>query len=269
MKKLFPRILKFLIGFYILVCCLLYFFQEKLIFFPQHLDKDFAFEFDQPFQEITIPASDGVLLNGILFKSESPQGLIFYLHGNAGSLNSWGRVAKTYTDLNYDVFMVDYRGYGKSEGKISGEEQFFSDLQICYNLMKTLYEEKKIIVLGYSIGTGPAAKIACGNSPGLLILQAPYYTLTDMMNHYYHILPSFILRYKFSTFEYLNKCSMPVCIFHGDKDEVIYYESSVKLSTPLRSNVRLITLRGQQHNGMTDNPEYMDAIKEILQTQNH
>ena len=253
-----------LVTLFIVICGLLYFFQEKLIFFPENLDKDFKFSFDQKFEEINITTQDSLLLNGILFRSDSSKGLLFYLHGNAGSLNSWGEVAKTYTDLNYDVFMLDYRGYGKSEGKINSQNQLFQDLQTVYDELKTKYDESKIIVLGYSIGTGLAAKIASANRPKLLILQAPYFSLTDMMKHTYPIIPTFFLKYKFETNKFIKDCKIPITIFHGNKDEVIYYNSSIKLQEIIKQTDTLITLNGQGHNGMTDNPEYITNIKRIL-----
>ena len=249
---------------FIAVCGLLYFFQEKLIFFPENLDKDFKFSFDQKFEEINFKTQDNLLLNGILFRSDRSKGLIFYLHGNAGSLNSWGDVAKTYTDLDYDVCMLDYRGYGKSEGKINSQGQLFEDMQTVYDELKTKYDESKIIVLGYSIGTGPAAKIASANQPKLLILQAPYFSLTDIMKHKYPIIPTFLLKYKFETNKFIKDCKMPVIIFHGNKDEVIYYNSSIKLREIIKQTDTLITLNGQGHNGMTDNSEYRTNIKRIL-----
>src|SRR6187402_597718 len=97
---------------YILVCGLLYFFQEKIIFHPQKLNKEYVFQFDQKFEEKNIKTEDGIILNGLLFRADSSKGLIFYLHGNAGSLDAWGVVADTYTPLHYDVFLLDYRGYG-------------------------------------------------------------------------------------------------------------------------------------------------------------
>ena len=263
-KKALLKIFMILLTLFIIVCGLLYFFQEKLIFFPENLDKDFKFRFDQKFEEINFTTQDNQLLNGILFRSDSSKGLIFYLHGNAGSLNSWGEVAKTYTDLNYDVFMLDYRGFGKSEGKINSQDQLFQDLQTVYDELKTKYDESKIIVLGYSIGTGLAAKIASANRPKLLILQAPYFSLTDMMKHTYPIIPTFLLKYKLETNKFIKDCKMPIIIFHGNKDEVIYYNSSIKLQEIIKQTDTLITLNGQGHNGMTDNPEYITNIKRIL-----
>lgn len=258
------KIILILLCLYILVCVLLYFYQEKLIFFPEKLHPNYQFSFRQKFEEIYIKTNDQKRLHGLLFKSDSSRGLIFYLHGNAGSVNSWGEVAEVYTNLNYDVFILDYRGFGKSEGAITRQAQLYSDLQVAYDEMKNRYDEARIIVLGYSIGTGPAAKIASTNKPRLLILQTPYYSLTDLMRRIYPILPTFILKYKLETNEHIKNCAMPIVIFHGDQDEVIYYNSSIKLQALMKRTDRLITLRGQSHNGMTDNPEYRDQIKRIL-----
>jgi hypothetical protein len=253
-----------LLIFYILICVVLYFVQEKLIFFPDKLDKNYKFLFAQPFEEVNIKTTDGNLLNGLLFKSDSTKGLVFYLHGNAGALNSWGAVGKRYTDLLYDVFILDYPGYGKSGGAIKSQAQLFTDVQVVYNEMKKRYKEEQIVVLGYSIGTGMAAELAAANHPRLLILQAPYYSLTDMMRHAYPFIPTFLLKYKFRTNEYLKDCRMPVIIFHGNQDEIIDYGSSLKLKEEMKGNGTLITLDGQGHNGMTDNPKYLEAIRAIL-----
>lgn len=258
------KILILLVGLYILICALLFFFQEKLIFFPEKLDKNYQFSFNQIFEEINIETKDKKLLNGLLFKADSPEGLVFYLHGNSGSLQSWGEVAKTYTDLNFDVFILDYRGFGKSEGSITSQGQLFHDLQIAYDEMRLRYSEDKIVVLGYSIGTGLAAKIASTNKPKLLILQAPYYSMTDMMKRSYPFIPTLILKYKLETNEYIKDCKMPIVIFHGNQDEVIYYNSSTKLKEFVKETDTIITLDQQGHNGITDNLEYQTEIRKIL-----
>lgn len=257
-------ILKIVVLLYLLICILLYFFQEKLIFFPEKLSKNFRLRFAEPFDEVRIKTKDDVSLSAVLFKAKDPKGVVFYLHGNAGSLNSWGDVAGIYTALNYDVFMPDYRGYGKSEGSISSQDQFYQDIQTAYDTLKTMYDESRIIILGYSIGTGPATKLASENHPKMLILQAPYFSLPDLMKHLYPIIPTFILKYKFETDKFITKCSMPVMIFHGDSDEIIYYGSAVKLKQLIKPSDRLITLTGEGHNGMSSNSQYLSEIQKIL-----
>ncbi len=258
------NIVAVLLALYGVVCVLLYFFQEKLLFLPEKLPPAHVFTFDNKVEELSIRTHDNEILNGLRFKANDEKGLIFYLHGNAGSLDSWGEVATTYMALNYDVFLLDYRGYGKSSGTIRSEQQLYDDVQAAYDVMKKQYPEDKIIVLGYSIGSGPAAWLASKNKPGMLILQAPYYSMTDLVKRKFPVIPSFLLRYKFPTCQYIASCNMPVIIFHGDRDEVIYHGSSEKLAKECKTVDQFITLKGQGHNGMTDNPEYKSALARLL-----
>jgi len=264
MKKIIMVFISIILGLYVLICILMFVVQEKVIFFPEKLDRNYRFEFREPFEEIFIPTEDNTKLHALLFRADSTKGLIFYLHGNAGSLEGWGDVAELYTHLQYDVFLLDYRGYGKSEGSIESESQLFEDVQVAYNEMLKRYDEDKIVVLGYSIGTGPATKIASTNNPRMLILQAPYYSLTDMAKNTYPFLPTFLLRYKLETHKYIVNCKMPIVLFHGDVDEVIYYGSSLKLKPLLKESDTLITLTGVGHNRMTFERQYMDAVGKCL-----
>ncbi len=264
MKKVVVRTIQLVLILLIIFCGLFYGFQEKLIFAPEKLDKDYQFSFNQSFEELSIKTTDGISLNGLLFKADNSKGLLFYLHGNAGSLSSWGNVAEVYTDLNYDVFILDYRGYGKSEGSISSQKQFYQDIQTAYDELKKEYSEENTIILGYSIGSGPAAHLASTNNPKLLILQAPYFSLTDLTKRLYPIAPTFLLKYQFATNEYMKDCKMPIVILHGDQDAVIYYGSSLKLKEQFKSQDTLITLNGLGHNGITKTEVYKTEIAKIL-----
>jgi len=261
--KLFA-FLKVIILLCVILLGVLYYSQERILFFPQKLGQNYKFEFEQPFEELKFKITNNKQLHGLLFKTNNSKGLIFYLHGNAGSVNSWGHIAKTYTDLNYDIFILDYRGYGKSEGEIKSQEQLFYDNQLVYDSLKEEYSENNIVIIGYSIGTGLASKLASENNPKQLILQAPYYSLTDVMKHKFLIIPEFILRYKLETNEYLKNCNTKTTIFHGIEDNVIYYGSSLKLMNDFKNKIRLISLDNQGHNGITNNKEYKKELKGLL-----
>lgn len=263
--KPFIKVVNYILIVFLFGCGLMFIMQEKLIFFPKILGSNFTFNFDYPFEEITIPVDMEINLHGLLFKADSSKGLIFYLHGNAGTLDSWGWSYQTYINLNYSFFILDYRGYGNSNGDIESEAQLFNDVQTAYDQIKNRYNENEIIVIGYSMGTGPAAKIASENSPRMLILQAPYYSLIDMKDQIYPFLPDFMVKYKFETYKYLDNIKAPVYLFHGDQDEVIYHGSSVKLQKHLKPTDKFITLKDQPHNGMNDSPQYQHELKKILQ----
>lgn len=264
MNTILKRFVFIGISLYAAICLALYFFQEKILFHPTALAKNYTFQFQDKFTEIFYKATDSKALHGILFTSDSSKGLIFYLHGNAGNLASWGEAASVYTDLGYDVFMLDYRGYGKSEGMIESQEQLFHDVQLAYDSLKTKYYESDIVILGYSIGTGIASSIAARNTPRILILQAPFYSMSDMMEKQFSFIPKFLLRYEFPNNEFLKQCTIPVVIFHGRDDEIIPYESSERLLKETQTIDSLIALPFQGHNGMTDNPDYRIGVSEIL-----
>ena len=264
MKRISLNFIKVILALYVVLSIVLYFYQEKLIFLPQKLEKTHHFNFSQEFEELNFKTNDDKLINGLLFKSEQSKGLIFYLHGNAGSLNSWGNIAKTYTDLNYDIFILDYRGYGKSEGTIISQKQLFEDNQMIYYELLKNYNEENIVIIGYSIGTGLASKLASDNNPKQLILQAPYYSMTDIVQYKFPYSPTFVLKYKLSTYEYLKKCKMPITIFHGTNDRVIYYGSSLKLKKEFKEQINFISLKDEGHNGMTYNKDYIKEIKKVL-----
>jgi len=252
-------------GIYLVICGYLYFNQEALIFPGTKLPRGYTYNFQLPFTEYAIKTNDRDTLNACLFKATSPKGLIFYLHGNGGNLQSWGTVAAYYTSLGYDLFMADYPGYGKSTGHITSLQQLFNAVGAAYAFIKPNYPENHIIILGYSIGTGPAAWLASKNHPQKLVLLAPYYSLSDLVQKTYPFVPAFILKYNINTYKYIQQVAAPITIFHGDADEVIYYGSSLKLKRYFKREDTLITLHGQPHNGIDENSDYLAGLKDILQ----
>lgn len=259
------RVLLIGISIHVLVLGALYFFQEALLFHPNKLSEGHVFPFIGHFEEKYIEDPDGLRWHGLFFPADSSKGVILYLHGNGGSLNAWGSVAPAYTWLGYDVLMIDYPGFGKSEGSIESEEQLIAGAQAAYDTLRNSYEEKDIVLLGYSIGTGIAARLATTNHPRMLILQAPYVSMVDLADRKFPWVPSFVLRYPLMTTEHLKACTMPVVIFHGDRDASIPYGSSLELMKNAKPGDTLITLHGWGHNGFTDCPEYLKALQSVLQ----
>lgn len=249
---------------YLLFMGFLSFSQERLIFFPEKLPVNHRFSFGHPFEEVFVKAEDGARLHGVLFQVPQAKGLVFYLHGNAGSVESWGWVHEAYTALGYDVFVFDYRGYGKSESEISSEKQFYDDAEAAYLALANRYGNRQVIVAGYSIGTAAAARLAALHTPTLLLLQAPYYSLSDLMSSLYPFVPGFLLQYKFETHKFVAQTKSPIAIFHGELDEIIYPGSSEKLKTHLKQTDQVFLLKGQGHNGMNENPAYRRKLAQVL-----
>jgi alpha-beta hydrolase superfamily lysophospholipase len=224
----------------------------------------YQFAFPYPFREYVIPTSDKIKLSGLLFKAKAPKGVILYLHGSNNALNVWGKLAPAYTHLQYDVLMLDYRGYGKSGGKISSEAQLHRDMQTVYDYLKKMYPENHIIILGHSMGTGLAARLASKNHPKKLILQAPYYSVADWV---FHLVPTFdttLIRYKLPTYQFLQNTLSPILMVHGDADQAIYCGSSLKLKAYLKPTDRLVILKGEGHTELVENKAYQKALISFL-----
>ena len=251
-------------GIYLGLCIALYLFQERLIFSPSRLDRAYRFSFDGEFKELYIPTSDGDTLHGLHFKAIDPKGLVFFLHGNAGAMDTWGQTARSYTDRGWDIMMIDYRGFGKSTGSISNQAQFLEDIQTAYDTLRHHYGDTRIVIVGYSIGSGPAAWLASQNHPKALILQAPYYSLRDMMRHRYPGVPTFLLKYQFDTYRYMEACRCPVSIVHGTDDPVIYFGSSEKLQQHFKDGDTMLALNGWGHGNITRNRSYQELLDRVI-----
>ncbi len=233
--------------------------------FPGEKADSAIFQFDVPFEEKFINVNENVALHSLLFKAKNPKGVIFYLHGSNNALDTWGKIAPIYTANEYDVFMLDYRDYGKSQGKVTDEDSLYQDIQIVYDKLRETYSENQIIVLGQSMGTSLASYIAAKNNPNLLILQAPYYNLKDWTNDVAPELDTTNIPYRFDNASFLKKVKCPVIIFHGNRDTAVYYGSSVKLSKLLKATDQFITLQDESHNDFSKNEAYLSSIKLILE----
>lgn len=263
LKKIFIRSFSVLAAIYIIGCGYMYFAQEDFIFHPSKLTKNAKLKFDIPFEEITIAVNEANI-NAVLFKVPEPKGIVFFVHGNAGNILDQGIPAKFYTSLGFDFFSFDYRGFGKSDGEITDEEQFYKDVQSAYNFVKGKYSEEKITVIGYSVGTASAAMITERNNPAKLILIAPYYSLVDMALRDYKIVPTFLLKYKFETYRFLEKIKKPVLLIHGDKDEVLPFEGSKMLSKLLDKDDEFVPIKNQGHNDFEENELFSSKVSEFL-----
>ena len=251
-----------IIFFVVGVFLLLYFQQEKIIFFPTKLPNDYKYRFNSPFEEVILQ-SGGEEISSILFTKPDSKGVLLYLHGNAGNLSSWAYVYEDFQHAPYDFWIIDYRGYGKSTGSIQSEADLHADAEALYQAALERYEGKEFIIYGRSIGSGVAAKLAKMHPPKMLLLETPYYNFPDLVKSIYPFLPKFLIRYQLSTDQYIAKTKYPVHLFHGTKDELIPYTSSVRLAE-LSDKITLHTVEGAGHNNISDFPIFRERLLSIL-----
>ena len=266
MKKVLIILFICIVTVYVCVLCVMYLFQEKLIFFPQKLPTDYRFQFSTSFEEVWIRSGD-VRLNSLLFTKPQSKGVILFFHGNAGSLESWGELYQDFQSFPYDLWILDYRGYGKSEGKIDSESSLHKDAIALYKTAQERYKNKDTIIYGRSIGTGIAAKLASEYPPKILFLETPYYNFPDLVQSIYPFVPSFLLKYKLETDQYIQEQGFPIHLFHGDKDALIPYHCSQRLEA-LSSNITLHTIEGAEHNNIAAFSSYHQLLNNILLAEN-
>lgn len=263
MKKYLIRILLTLTGLYIVLLVFLYFFQEKLLFRPEELPKQ-AVSFPVKVTEEVVAGADGTKLHGLLVHRPQSRGLIFYLHGNAGNAYTWIYDIMYNFPTDYDVFIFDYRGYGKSEGSNTSEAQVMDDVTAAFDFIVKKYGYTNVVVNGYSIGTGPATQLAAIRPVKALVLQAPYYSLSQLCDEILPILPDFIKRYRFETYKYITKVKAPVYLFHGTNDQLITFHHSEQLKK-ICPKCHLIPIEGALHNALNANPVFLDSLQKVLQ----
>ncbi|MBO3698639.1 alpha/beta hydrolase [Roseivirga sp. E12] len=254
-----------LLFVYILGAVFLYTLQEKFIFLDGELPEDHVYSFDTPHEEVDLTTDDGAKLNALHFKAEDTKGLILYFHGNRGNLTRWGKVVERFVKLDYDVLVMDYRGYGKSRGERS-MELLLSDAELFYSYALSQYPENEITLYGRSLGTGIASWLAGKHVPKRLILETPYYSLAAVAQRYYPIYPSnWALRYNFQSFKYLKTAECLVHIFHGTDDEVVPYKSGEKLHESLpEGQSEFITIEEGRHKNLSDFEEFRNQLSRIL-----
>jgi uncharacterized protein len=248
---------------YILVCSGLYSQQNELIFRPEVLPADFRFSFPQTFSEVNLPVDDASL-NALHFTVPNSRGVVLFFHGNAGSLRRWGDVAESFTSRGYDLFVFDYRGYGKSTGRITSEQQLHDDADRVYGYLRGRYPAEHVVVYGRSLGTGIAAQLAVRHEPRVLILETPYFSLKDLTATFYPYVPGWLLKYPLRTDLALPQVKSPVYLIHGTRDTVIPYPSSERLLAVIPSAKEMITIPGGEHNGLRLTPAYNTALDRFL-----
>ena len=270
MRKFFKAC--FLIGLFLGFGVVGYYYQmqEKLIFKPKILQNDYKYNFDNPFQEVNITLDNGDVINGLHFFHEHPKGVVLYLHGQGRNLAEWGKRAEEPLKCGYDVFMIDYRGFGKSTDNLS-EEHLMEDAIAAYKYLLDRYNENEIVVHGVSLGTAMASYVCSLYQPKCCILVAPYFNMIETAHYNKPILPKLvlvnILKYHLRTDTWIINAKCPLHIFHGTEDKLIPYSQSemlVELLNKEKVENHFYPLNDWGHRDIHTNSLYQKKVKELL-----
>jgi len=238
--------------------------QDKMIYLPTELPKDHEYRLRYGHEEIYLTHENGNQINALHFRTnENSKGVVLYLHGNSRNLQHWGRFVNKFLIRNYDVFMIDYQGYGKSDGEVS-QQAFYDDAVLAYEYVKEKYGNN-IVIYGRSLGTGPASYLSTIVDAKMLVLVTPFYSISDVVKiQTPYLLIPFSLKTEFPNYKHLPEARMPVHIAHGDNDKIVPLASGLKLKPLLREGDSFTLIEGGSHRNLVVYDKFEALLDRIL-----
>jgi len=251
-----------IVGLYLALLAALWWGQERLLFLPQRLPPDHRFDLGADVLERTIEVP-GARLSALHLRLPAPRGVVFFLHGNAGNLQSWFTDGDFWRRANFDLFMIDYRGYGKSDGRIESEMQLHADVRAAWDAIAPAYVGKKRVLFGRSLGTGLVAALAASVQPELTVLVSPYSSMRALATEHYPIVPAALLRYPLDTAAAVGRLQTPLLLVHGERDALIGPWHSDALGA-LNPRAQVHRVKGAGHNDLQEFDDYGAAVRAAL-----
>jgi fermentation-respiration switch protein FrsA (DUF1100 family) len=216
-----------------------------------------------PFEDIMLATSDGVRINGWYVPAPEPRGTLLFFHGNAVNISHRMDSIYIFHDLGFSVFIVDYRGYGRSEGRpsISGVTE---DAIAAW---RYLTDERgippdKIVVFGRSIGGAVAMQLMRHAKPRALILESTFSSLPEMVRVPF-LVPAvrLIIGDVFNSAEIASALTVPTLCLHSPDDNIVPYSLGRRLYESVAGEKTFVELRGDHNTGFL---ESMDAYHSAL-----
>ncbi|MEC4893510.1 MAG: alpha/beta hydrolase [Oscillatoria sp. PMC 1051.18] len=270
------------ISIYLLLCLVLLLWQNRLIFVPylpvETTPRDIGLAYEEVWLPITAKKGREENLHGWWLPAVAPKiGVLLYLHGNGSNVVGYLSQAQLFLHLGFDVFLFDYRGYGRSQGKFPVEKQVYEDAETAFNY---LVEErgispKEIFVYGFSLGGAIAIELAT-HHPEIpaMIIQGSFTSLREMSNHkswYFRLFPvDLLLIHKFDSLSKINSLSMPLFFIHGTSDRTVPAYMSQVLHDAATSPKQLWFVPDAGHNDVASvaGEQYLQKIREFLEMVN-
>lgn len=260
------RMAGLLAAAYLLMVVLMWWGQEWLLFRPERLPPDHRFALPSNVQETWIPV-DGGRLHALHLRQPQPGGIALILHGNGGHLGAWWFDLLPYTRAGLDVLMIDYRGYGKSPGRIESQAQLEADVRAAWDHALALVPGGHRVLVGRSLGAGLAVRLAAEVQPDATLLVSPYTSVLQLAVEHHPWVPrplmQRLLRYPLRADEALPRVRGPVTLLHGEQDTLIPVHHARALHA-LAPATRLVVVPQGGHGDLHRFPTYQDAVTQAL-----
>ncbi len=263
MRKALKKLLILFLVCYLGVLAYIGLCQRSLLYFPDKDVKELSEYNLGKTIETMITAKDGVKIH-TWYHLPSKEGMpmVLYLHGNAWHLGKRENKYKELIDMGYGLVAISWRGFGKSEGEPS-EEGLYNDARAGVAFLKELgFKTEESIIIGESLGSGLAVKMATENKFKGVFLITPYTSIADRAQEIYWYLPvSFLLKDNFKNLEYVDQINAPLLIVHGTEDDIIPHSHSEKLMEKALDPKKMIIYPGKGHNNLDTRELYNEMTK--------
>ena len=237
--------------------------EQRLLYFPDRQLVATPAIFDLSFEEVTLTTSDNVQLHGWSVPGEKGKPVVLFFHGNAGNISHRAASVEIFHRLGMNVFIFDYRGYGKSQGE-PDENGLYADARAAWRYLTQQrgFEQGDIILFGRSLGGAVAAELAAEIRPGGLILESTISSARDVANAVFPILSRLIfLRYDFNTASHVRRVVVPVLVLHSPDDEIIPFHLGEKVFQAANEPKSFMKMRGDHNSGfLMSQPDYERAL---------
>ncbi|HEX5024103.1 MAG TPA: alpha/beta fold hydrolase [Agriterribacter sp.] len=265
-RKTWLRWLNIALVVYLLGGISVYWLQDRLMFHPETLPINKPYDFSAPHREINMPMDEKTSINIVQFLTSDslPKGIVLYFHGNRKNIAWYAPYASNFTKRGYEVWMMDYPGFGKSTGILSEQNLYDAAAQL-YIMAHSKFAANHIIIYGKSLGTGIASWLASKRTAQQLILETPYYSMISLAKQYLPIYPiNTLIRFKLPVYKYLGLVNAPVTIFHGTSDKVIPYRNAERLMAVIQPKDNFITIEHGGHNDLNTFPIFHEKLDSLL-----
>jgi fermentation-respiration switch protein FrsA (DUF1100 family) len=254
------------------ICALVFLFQTRLVYYPSVgrelllTPKTAGLEYE----DVRLAAADGVRLHGWFIPVTAPRGVVLLFHGNAGNISHRLGWLLMFYRLGYSTLIIDYRGYGASEGTPS-EQGTYLDAEAAWNHLtgQRGFGERDIVLAGESLGGAVAAWLAARHAPRALVLASAFTSVPDLGAKVYPWLPVRLLaRIAYDTRSYLARVRCPVLVAHSRDDEIVPFEQGQTLWRSAPEPKQFIELAGGHNDGFIyTRQQWVDELAAFLERQ--
>lgn len=251
------------------ISLLAFFFQGRLVFYPDKLMTGEPRDVGLAFEEVWLETPDGVAIHGWHVHHPVPRATALFLHGNAGNISHRLDTLRILHELGLAVLIIDYRGYGQSEGRPSEQGTYLDAEAAWRHLTVNLgINPEEIIVMGRSLGAAVAIQLAERHTPGMLVAESAFTSIPAMAKRLYPYLPvRLISRIHYPNIERIANVRCPVLVVHSPEDEIIPFEFGEALYARASSPKRFLRISGDHNSGFVmSGADYLLGLDEFIKS---